>query len=107
MVADGPWAGFKRFVDVGGNRGHFLHRLLEAYPSTTGVVFDRPSVIETTTKAWAAGGQFASAAGRAEFKAGSFFDLATMPTAKDGDAFYMRYILHDWPGTSQKGWHFK
>merc|ERR1712224_975023 len=28
------------------------------------------------------------------FESGSFFD--SVPMAKDGDAFVMRYILHDW-----------
>jgi hypothetical protein len=28
---------------------------------------------------------------------GSFFDAASLPKAKAGDAYLMRYILHDWP----------
>jgi hypothetical protein len=33
MVNDGPWARFNRVVDIGGGRGHFMHRLLEAHSS--------------------------------------------------------------------------
>ena len=29
--------------------------------------------------------------------AGSFFETGSLPAGKDGDAFLMRYILHDWP----------
>jgi hypothetical protein len=97
MVADGPWAKFKRVVDVGGGRGHFLHRILSAHPSLSGVVLDRPPVIELAKKAFGSGGEFASAAGRVELQGGSFFEAADIPRAQDGDAFYMRYILHDWP----------
>jgi hypothetical protein len=42
----GPWSKYKRVVDVGGSRGHFLHRILTAHPNTTGIVVDRPSVIK-------------------------------------------------------------
>lgn len=97
MIADGPWARFSRVVDVGGGRGHFLHRVLDAHPSLTGVVLDRPPVIELASKAWGPSGEFSSAAGRAQLKAGSFFEAKDIPPAQDGDAFYMRYILHDWP----------
>ena len=97
MVADGPWAKFKRVVDIGGGRGHFLHRILSTYPSLRGVVLDRPPVIELAKKAYGSGGEFASAADRVELRGGSFFEAADIPRARDGDAFYMRYILHDWP----------
>ena len=97
MVADGPWAQFSRVIDVGGGRGHMLHAILDANPAVTGIVIDREPVIKLAKQAWAPGGDFASAASRAELVAGSFFDAATLPKAKDGDAYYMRYILHDWP----------
>lgn len=97
MVKDGPWGKFKRVVDVGGGHGHFMHRILDAHPEITGVNFDRAPVIELAKKEWAAGGAFATAAARAEHVAGSFFETGSLPAAKDGDAFLMRYILHDWP----------
>jgi hypothetical protein len=30
-------------------------------------------------------------------EAGDMFKAATIPKGKDGDAYMMRYILHDWP----------
>ena len=97
MVTDGPWSRFSRVVDVGGGRGHFVHRLLDAHPEMRGVLMDRPPVIELAKTAWSSGGEFASASSRVQLTAGSFFDESTIPRATDGDAYYMRYILHDWP----------
>ena len=43
MVDDGPWWGkFKHGIDVGGGRGHFLHRLLSKFKNLDGIFFDRP-----------------------------------------------------------------
>ena len=58
MVEDGPFAKFSRVVDVGGGRGHFVHRILQAHPQMRGVVVDRAPVVELAKKAWAA--EFAS-----------------------------------------------
>ena len=58
MVEDGPFARFSRVVDVGGGRGHFVHRILQAHPQMRGVVVDRAPVVELAKKAWAA--EFAS-----------------------------------------------
>lgn len=100
MAADGPWGAdqFKRFVDIGGSRGHFLHTLLTAYDNKQGVLFDRPPVVANAKKAWApeGGGRYHRQASRVTFVEGSFFDGASLPKARDGDAYYMRYILHDW-----------
>jgi hypothetical protein len=97
MVADGPWAKFTRVVDVGGGRGHFMHRILDMHPHATGILVDRAGVIQLATEAWGKGGPFNSAASRAQLTSGSFFDKASLPKGQDGDAFYMRYVLHDWP----------
>lgn len=97
MVADGPWAKFKRVVDVGGGRGHFVYKLLSNHAEMKGVVMDRPPVIELAKAAWGEGGEFASAAPRVALESGTFFDAGTIPAGRDGDAFFMRYILHDWP----------
>merc|ERR1712216_1026418 len=80
MVAGGPWAQFSRVIDVGGGRGHMLHAILDANPAVTGIVIDREPVIKLAKQAWAPGGDFASAASRAELVAGSFFDAATPTT---------------------------
>jgi hypothetical protein len=96
MVEDGPFARFSRVIDVGGGRGHFTHKLLEANPELKGVVVDRPAVINLAKKAWAEGGEFAAAANRVELKEGSFFHAMDIPKGMDGDVYLMRYILHDW-----------
>lgn len=97
MVEDGPWQRFTRVVDIGGGRGHFMHRLLEAYSSLQGVVVDRAAVIDLAKIAWAPSGEFSSAASRVKLQAGDFFQASSIPKAVDGDGYYMRYILHDWP----------
>lgn len=99
MVEDGPWGRFKRVIDVGGGKGHFLHRIMAKFPGTEGVLLDRPPVIELAKKAWAKGGPFGAGceASRVSFAPGSFFDESAIPKAKDGDAYYVRNILHDWP----------
>ncbi len=96
MVADGPWLQYKRVVDIGGSRGHFLHEILAAHPDLQGVLFDRAPVIKNAELAWSKGGDFRDASDRVSFVSGSFFEPETIPKAMDGDAFYMRYILHDW-----------
>jgi hypothetical protein len=97
MVEDGPWARFSRVVDVGGSRGHFMHRVLNAHPSLQGVVVDRAPVIELAKKAWGSAGEFSGAAGRVKLQAGDFFEASSIPKGLDGDCYFMRYILHDWP----------
>src|SRR2546421_5272154 len=37
---------FERIVDVGSNEGHFLAAILQAAPQATGVLFDRPEVMD-------------------------------------------------------------
>ena len=90
MVEDGPWGKFDRFVDIGGSHGHFLLKLLRAHPDATGVLFDRPQVIGNAKAKWTGDVE------RISFVGGSFFDGATIPKARDGDVYFMRYILHDW-----------
>ena len=51
MVQDGPWARFSRVVEIGGGRGHFLHRILTAHTSLQDVVVDRAPVIALAKKA--------------------------------------------------------
>ena len=97
MVADGPWSKFERVIDVGGGLGHLLHHILQAHPAMAGVLVDRPPVIKLAEAQWAGGGPFVGAAKRATFVGASFFDAGALPPAKTGDAYFMRYILHDWP----------
>ena len=97
MIRDGPFAKFSRVIDIGGSRGHFLNRLLAAYPSMQGVLLDRPPVIAIASKLFAKDGVYNNTGSRAKLVSGSFFEPSTIPRAADGDAYYLRYILHDWP----------
>jgi hypothetical protein len=96
MVADFPWSSFKRVVDIAGSDGKFLHHVLEENSTLSAVLFDRPPVIQLAEKEWTQSGRFASACGRGELVAGDFFDVETVPKAKDGDVFMMRFVIHDW-----------
>ena len=42
MVEDYRWGSFDRLVDIGGNSGHGLQKLLLRYPKPAGVCFDQP-----------------------------------------------------------------
>lgn len=74
-----------------------MHHILQAHPAMTGVLVDRPPVIKLAEAQWSGAGPFAGAAERAELVGASFFDKGALPPAMAGDAYYMRYILHDWP----------
>jgi hypothetical protein len=88
-------------VDIGGGNGSQLISLLQAHPSTRGVLFDLPHVIERAKPVVAAAGLD----DRCELVAGSFFDddafsdLRLPLGAGRGEgvvAFFMRHIIHDW-----------
>ena len=94
-VYDFDWSTFKRVIDVGGNKGSFLYKVLEANPEMQGIVFDLPDVIETNSRsAWE--DREEDVKNRTTLMAGNFFDASTLPKAEDGDAFVLREILHDW-----------
>ena len=94
-VHDFDWSTFKRVVDVGGNSGSFLYKVLEAHPALRGSVFDLPSVVERNSRpAWE--DREEGVRNRTTLVAGNFFDASTLPKAEDGDAFVLREILHDW-----------
>ncbi len=80
----------RTLVDVGGGHGSLVATILEANPKLKGVLFDQPSVIAGAEK-----DQHVTATGVAErctLESGDFF--ASVP--KGGDAYIMKYILHDW-----------
>lgn len=101
MEADVPFEKFDRVIDVGGSRGHFLHKILSKNPGTKAVLFDRPEVIAHARELWIHGnGTFPlDDVERIQMIEGSFFDDNALPKAKDGDVFLLRYILHDWAAT--------
>ena len=97
MAADGPFHKFKRVIDVGGSLGHFVYKILDKYPNMQGVLFDRSRVIANSRKLWTKDGPYGDGTQeRLEFVEGDFFQVDTFPEAKDGDAYHLRFILHDW-----------
>lgn len=75
-------------ADIGGGLGHFLEACLQKYPALTGVVFDRPEVVEAAKGRLEATGL----RGRARTEAGDFF--VSVPVA--ADLCVLKHILHDW-----------
>lgn len=81
-------ARFRRIVDVGGSRGVLLTGLLDAEPQATGVLFDRPEVVEGARTSLAASGH----ADRVDMVGGDFFDQVP----PGGDLYVLKSVLHDW-----------
>lgn len=92
MAKGGPFQKFKRILDIGGSQGHFLFRLLETYPDKTGMLMDRPAVIELVQGTNAKNEELNSM----EYFGGDFFDQDKMPEVEDGDVLMLRYVLHNW-----------
>ncbi|PYS51345.1 MAG: methyltransferase [Acidobacteria bacterium] len=82
------FSSIRKLVDVGGGHGALLSAILKANPSTRGVLFDLPTVVEGAKERLAAEG----VSDRAEVLGGDFFD--SVPTG--GDAYVMKLIIHDW-----------
>jgi len=97
MAVDVPFHRFKRFIDIGGSRGHFLYKILKNNPKGQGVLFDREQVLDNAKEMWSQGGAFGDGTQtRLTMVSGDLFNSETIPTARDGDVYLMRYILHDW-----------
>lgn len=78
---------FRRIVDVGGGQGGFLTEVLKAFPSVTGMLYDRPQVVQEPAYLKAAGLMT-----RCDVAGGDFFQ--SIP--KGGDVYVLKRILHDW-----------
>ncbi|MFD6389621.1 methyltransferase [Nocardia sp. NPDC060259] len=79
---------FGTLVDVGGGRGSLLTEILGRFPTTRGIVFDLPNVVDDLNADLAAVGL----AQRCAVESGSFFD----EVPQGGDAYLLKHILHDW-----------
>ena len=79
----------RRIVDVGGGDGTLLTTLLNAYPGTTGVVFDQPQVVEAAQARIPGEGLTE----RCSVMGGDFFT----GVAPGGDLYVLKWIIHDWP----------
>jgi hypothetical protein len=79
---------FEVAVDVGGNQGSLLLRLLDTHPAARGVLFDLPDTVRQAEAPVAAAGM----AGRIDLVGGDFF--TAVPAG--GDLYLLKQILHDW-----------
>jgi hypothetical protein len=90
IAAAYKFSGLGTLVDVGGGHGSLLATILKANRNLKGVLFDQASVIAGAKK-----DQYITAKGVAErcrVESGDFFKAVP----KGGDAYIMKYVLHDW-----------
>jgi O-methyltransferase domain len=90
VAAAYKFTGIRTLVDVAGGHGSLLATILRANPRLHGVLFDRGPVI-----ARAENDRHITAKGiteRCRLESGDFFEAVP----KGGDAYIMKYILHDW-----------
>jgi hypothetical protein len=87
IVSSYDFGQFRRVVDVGGGQGGFLTEVLKAFPGVSGMLYDRPQVIQEPAYLTAAG-----LMARCEIVGGDFFQ--TVPSG--GDLYVLKRILHDW-----------
>eukprot|EP00884_Botryococcus_braunii_P012148 jgi/Botrbrau1/20934/Bobra.0135s0062.1 len=101
MLHDIPWKRWNRVVDVGGAYGSVLASILGQHSHLSGILFDRPQVVERGEEAWRADPVQSKLLERVEFAGGSFFDAESLPKGKGKkDVFFLRSILHDWDDES-------
>jgi O-methyltransferase domain/Dimerisation domain len=81
VAASYNWRRFPVIADIGGGIGSQLVAILDAHPSSRGILFDQPGVLAE-----------AIPHARVERVAGDFFE-GVPPGA---DAYTMRWIMHDW-----------
>src|SRR5262249_18602767 len=81
VTAAYEWSHFPVVADIGGGIGTQLVSILNASPSSRGILFDQPRI-----------GSKPIYHSRMEVIAGDFFE--SVPTG--ADAYLLRWILHDW-----------
>jgi acetylserotonin O-methyltransferase len=89
VVAAFDLSRFRTFVDLGGATGHLAVAACERYPQLQAIVFDLPSVVDSTRLEFHA----AHIADRIEWVRGDMFHAEQIPEA---DLFGLCRILHDW-----------
>jgi C-methyltransferase len=82
VLATYDFTRFSTIADIGGGRGHLLRAVLQGAPSTSGILFDLPGVIDTVE----------APEERIAMHAGDFF-VDALPAA---DAFILMEVIHDW-----------
>lgn len=98
VILDYPWSEFPQgtvCVDIGGGIGHVTEALLQHFPNLSGVVQDRPGVIEQGKAWWQKKMPEALESGRIQFDVGDFFKEIKRSGPKT--VYLMRQIIHDWP----------
>lgn len=88
VMAAYSFSGARTVVDVGGSHGAFLATVLARETSASGILFDRPEVVEGAGATLDAAG----VTSRVERKGGNFFE--SVPSG--GDTYLLKHILHDW-----------
>ena len=81
VTASYDWSQFSVIADIGGGIGAQLSNILDAHPSSRGILFDQPQVVAE-----------APHHSRMERVGGDF--LAEVPI--QADAYLLRWIVHDW-----------
>lgn len=83
---------FVRIADLGGGAGHFLAAALHRAPEATGVLLERPEVLDGARAQLADAGVL----NRVEVRPGDLFSLdPALP--EDCDAYVLKAVLHNWP----------
>ena len=82
VTAAYAWSRFPLIADIGGGIGTQLASILDAAPTSKGILFDQPHMASE-----------AISHDRMQTVSGNFF--AAVPTG--ADAYVLRWILHDWP----------
>lgn len=89
LLAAHDFTQYSVIVDIGGGQGRLLSEILAYAPESRGVLFDLPDVVADVPKRL----RQLSLTDRCIVVGGSFLD--EIPAG--GDAYILRYILHDWP----------
>jgi hypothetical protein len=77
------FSGFQVIADIGGGHGHLIKAIVDATPTTSGVLFDQPQVAKEAA---------AVASERLRVVGGDFF-RDPLPHA---DAYILMEVIHDW-----------
>ena len=88
VVAAYDFKPFRTIVDVGGGHGALMAAILEASPSTQGIIIDLPAAVEAASRDVVARGL----ADRCACVAGDFFK----GVPEGGEAYILASIIHDW-----------
>jgi len=88
IVNSYDFSNFRTIVDVGGGYGYLLTAILKNNPSQQGILYELPEVTERARKTI----EKEKLLNRCKVIDGDFFQ--SVP--KGGDAYIMKYIIHDW-----------